>query len=68
MPGVEVGYKNSYDIETVVSTPSKTLMSTYSHVATMASVNADTRYPEKTVEFLIVEELNKQLTEWLANK
>jgi len=52
MPGIESDYLNKYDIKTTVTTPGTPLLNTYGLVATMASVNVDSRYPEKTVEFL----------------
>jgi len=52
MPGIEADYLNKYDLKTTVTTPGTPLLNTYGLVATMASVNANTRYPEKTVEFL----------------
>jgi len=52
MPGVEADYMNQYNLATTVTTPGEPLLTTYALVATMASVNSETRYPEKSVEFL----------------
>lgn len=51
-PGVESDYIKNYDLKVTVTTPGTPLLNTYGLVATMASVNIDTRYPEKSVEFL----------------
>jgi len=51
-PGVEAEYVKNYDLDVTVSTKTAPLMTSRSLVATMAGVNSDTRYPEKSVEFL----------------
>ncbi len=52
IPGCEATYEANYGFEVTVVKQSEPLLTSYGLVSTMAAVNADTRYPEKTVEFL----------------
>ncbi len=52
LPGCEATYKQNYGFDVTVVTKSEPLLTSYGLVSTMAAINADTRYPEKAVEFL----------------
>lgn len=52
IPGCEATYKQNQGFDVTVSTRSEPLLTSYGLVSTMAALNADTRYPEKSVEFL----------------
>ncbi len=51
-PGIEAEYMKNYTLDATVTTKHEALLSSSSLVATMAAVNSETRYPEKTVEFI----------------
>lgn len=52
IPGCEATYKKNYGFDVTVVRQSEPLLTSYGLVATMAAVNVDTRYPEKSIEFL----------------
>lgn len=52
MPGVENDYKISYGVDVEILTKSRPVMNGYSLTSTMSAINADTRFPEKSVEFM----------------
>lgn len=52
MPGLEQDYKTAYGVEMEVVTKSTPILNSYGLNSTMTGVNSETRYPEKSVEFL----------------
>lgn len=52
VPGCEATYKNNYNFDVTVVTKSDALLTSYGTTATMAAINADTRYPVESVKFL----------------
>ena len=52
LPGCEATYKTNYGFDVTVTSKSEALLTSYGTTATMAAINAGTRYPEKCVEFL----------------
>lgn len=52
LPGCEANYKNNYGFDVTVVTKSEALLTSYGTTATMAAVNADSRYPEESIKFL----------------
>ena len=52
LPGCEANYKASYGFDVTAVTKSDALLTSYGTTATMAAINADTRYPEESVKFL----------------
>ena len=51
-PGAEENYKKTYGFDVEFITISEPVLNSYGIAATMTAVNAATRYPEKTAEFL----------------
>ncbi|MBQ7096736.1 MAG: ABC transporter substrate-binding protein [Clostridia bacterium] len=60
LPGCEANYKTNYGFDVTVVTRSEALLTSYGTTATMAAVNADTRYPEESVKFLEFLNTNKE--------
>ncbi len=52
LPGCEANVKSTYGFDVTVVTKSEALLTSYGTTATMAAINADTRYPEESVKFL----------------
>lgn len=52
LPGCEAGAKTTYGFDVTVVTKSEALLTSYGTTATMAAINADTRYPVESVKFL----------------
>jgi len=51
-PGADGIYKRNYGVDFTFSTKTEALLSSYGLVATMAAINADTRYPVESIKFI----------------
>ena len=60
LPGCEAGAKTTYGFDITVTTKADALLTSYGTTATMAAINADTRYPEESVKFLEFLNTNKE--------
>lgn len=66
LPGCEASAKTNYGFDVTVAMKSDALLTSYGTTATMAAINADTRYPEKSVEFLELLNSDKELYNLIA--
>lgn len=65
-PGAEAGFKANYGFDVEYVMISEPVLNSYGIAATMTAVNAATRYPEKTAEFLELLHTDKYLFNLIA--
>ena len=65
-PGAEENYKKQFGFEVEFITVSEPVLNSYGIAATMTAVNANTRFPEKSAEFLELLHTDKYLFNLLA--
>jgi len=66
-PGMIEDYERQNGYGVTMTTETEPLMTRYSLLATMAAVNSDTRYPEKSVEFLNFLNTDKEFYNLIVN-
>ncbi len=60
-PGAEITMKNNYGLDMTCVGKTEPLLGSYGLMATLAAVNSETRYPEKTVELIELLNTDKYL-------